>query len=121
MAVLIGLVPFGFYTKFYSGPFSAWVNDSLGGVLYVVFWSLLFFLFAPNAKPSKIVSAVLIITCILELLQLWNPPLLELVRSNFIGRTIIGSLFSWLDFLHYAIGALIAFALIKFLNEVESK
>lgn len=117
--LLILLVPFGFCTKFYSGPLSEWVNDSLGGVLYVIFWCLVLFLFAPNTKPLKIVLLVFIVTCAVEFLQLWKPAALESMRSNFLGRTLLGSSFSWLDFFHYAIGAFIAFLLIIFLRSLD--
>jgi hypothetical protein len=116
---LLIIVPIGFYTKFYSGPAAEWVNDSLGGILYVIFWAILFFLFAPKVNPLKIVSIVFVMTCILEFFQLWHPNFLEIIRSNFLGRTIIGSSFSWLDFLHYFIGAIMSFALIKYLSKVE--
>jgi hypothetical protein len=44
----------------------------------------------------------------LELLQLWHPPLLEVVRSTFLGHALIGSGFQWSDLPHYAAGALVA-------------
>ncbi|MGP8243973.1 MAG: hypothetical protein ACLQVN_05585 [Bryobacteraceae bacterium] len=37
---LLVLVPVGFYSKFYRGPVREWVNDSLGGTFYVIFWCL---------------------------------------------------------------------------------
>ena len=40
---LVGLVPLGLYTKVYAGPVTAWVNNSLDGVFYVLFWCLLVF------------------------------------------------------------------------------
>ena len=40
---LVGLVPLGLYTKVYAGSAAAWVNNSLGGVFYVLFWCLLVF------------------------------------------------------------------------------
>ena len=56
-------------------------------------------------KAARIALAVLIATCILEFLQLWHPPLLEWLRSFFIGRTILGSYFDWSDFPYYFIGS----------------
>ncbi len=46
VASLLIIVPLGLYSKFYSGPAANWVNNSLGGVFYEVFWCLLIFLFA---------------------------------------------------------------------------
>lgn len=118
---LLVIVPIGFFTKFYSGAASEWVNDSLGGILYVIFWSLLVFLLAPKVNPLKIASIIFIITCILEFLQLWHANILEIIRSNFLGRTIIGSSFSWLDLPHYLIGAIISYMLIRYLGKMEIK
>jgi len=49
---------------------------------------------------------VFIVTCLLECLQLWHPPFLEVLRSGFIGRTIIGTSFVWSDFIYYVLGCL---------------
>ena len=117
---LIVITPIGFYTKFYSGPASVWVNHSFSGILYVIFWSLVIFLIVLNANPLKIVAAVLFFTCVLEFLQLWNPPFLRLLRSYFLGRTILGTSFSWSDLVHYSIGSFLSLMLLKFLAQRES-
>lgn len=98
------IVPLGFLTKCYSGPADYWVHNSLGGVLYEIFWCLLLFLFLPRRKPWFIASVVLIGTSILEFLQLWHPTFLEMLRSYFIGRTVLGTSFTWSDFPHYFAG-----------------
>ncbi|MEJ2048795.1 MAG: DUF2809 domain-containing protein [Calditrichota bacterium] len=118
---IVIIIPVGFYTKFYSGPASGWVNNSLGGIPYVLFWSLVFFLIAPRTSPLKIVAIVFILTGILEFLQLWHPVFLESIRSYFLGRAIIGSSFSRSDFFYYFIGAITAFLLIMFLRKTETK
>jgi len=98
------VVPAGFYCKLYSGPVANWVNNSLAGTLYEVFWCLLLFAFFGNGRSWTIAASVLVATCILEFLQLWHPPFLELVRSHFIGRAILGTTFTWLDFPYYVVG-----------------
>lgn len=110
------VIPMGFYSKFYDGPASSWVNNSLGGLLYVIFWSLLFSLLAARSKSWKIVSLVFLITCAIEFLQLWHPPILETIRSTFIGATLFGNSFSWMDLVHYLIGALASLGLLKILR-----
>jgi len=82
------VVPIGLYTKRYAGPAACWVNDSLGGVFYEM-------------------------TCLLEFLQLWHPPLLECVRSTWIGRTALGTSFTWLDFPYYLVGCGIGWAWLR--------
>jgi len=72
--ILAGLVPLGLYSKVYAGPAATWVNHSLGGVCYVLFWCLLVSWFWPRVKPWRIALAVLAVTCLLEFLQRWHPP-----------------------------------------------
>lgn len=104
LSILI-ITPIGFASKFYCGPAAAWVNDSLGGTFYVIFWCLVAFLFFPKSQPGKIAATVLITTGLLEFLQLWHPPILEWIRSYFIGATILGTSFVWSDFPYYFLGS----------------
>ena len=104
-ASIVVIVPAGFYAKFYRGPASHWVNDSLAGAFYVIFWCLVVFLLVPRWKPHRIAAGVLAATCILEFLQLWHPPFLEWLRGYFLGRTILGTTFDWMDFPYYFAGA----------------
>ncbi|MEJ2052686.1 MAG: DUF2809 domain-containing protein, partial [Calditrichaceae bacterium] len=115
------IVPLGFYTKFYSGPYSGWVNNSLGGVFYVVFWSLVVFLFVPKLNSFKIGLLVFVATCLLEFLQLWHPAFLEFIRSYFIGRSILGTTFSPPDFLYYFAGFILSVLTLHLLNRIENK
>ncbi len=111
------IAPLGIYSKFYNGQAARWVNDSLGGVLYVIFWCLFAFLFLSNTKPWKIATVVFAVTCFLEFLQLWHPTFLEFLRSNFIGRTILGTSFTWSDFPYYLVGCAIGWLWIKSLQK----
>ena len=58
LILLLLITPIGFYTKFYSGLGASWVNDSLGGVFYEIFWCLLVFLLLVNARAKVIASSV---------------------------------------------------------------
>jgi len=116
ISILI-IVPLGLYSKFYSGQAANWVNNSLGGVLYVIFWCLFAFLFLSNTNPWKIATAVFVITCFLEFLQLWHPTFLEFLRSNFVGRTILGTTFTWSDFPYYVVGGGIGWLWMKSLQK----
>lgn len=121
LIALVLITPLGFYTKFYAGPASAWVNNYLGGVLYVIFWSLLLFLVIPKPDPLKISSVVLVVTCALEFLQLWKPPFLQFLRSYFIGRTILGTSFVWWDLGYYVVGFVCSLLLLTFLVKHDLK
>ena len=98
------LSPLGFYTRFYGGPGSAWVQDYLGGILYEVFWCLMAFLIAPGARPQAIAGGVFVATSVLEALQLWHPPFLSALRGSFLGQVVLGTSFDGWDFLYYAVG-----------------
>ena len=104
--LLLVLVPVGFGTKFYDGPSAWWVHNYAGALVYEVFWILFFGLFLPAQKSSVLALAVFVVTCVLECMQLWHPPLLNWVRSFFLGRALIGNGFDWWDFPYYALGCL---------------
>ncbi len=106
LILLVLLVPIGFATKFYPGPANDWVSDSLGGVLYVMFWILLAMAIHPRARIGVVALAVLAATSVLEVLQLWHPVWLAPIRATFLGHAVLGNTFSWLDFPYYVIGAL---------------
>lgn len=102
------VTPLGFLSKFYAGPGHLWFNNYGGGVLYEVFWCLVAFLFLPRLRYiTPIALWVLVVTCILEVLQLWHPPFLQSIRSTVIGRMLLGTTFVWWDFPHYVLGSLL--------------
>jgi hypothetical protein len=119
--ILAVLIPLGFYTKYYSGPGAIWVNQSAGGILYEIFWCLVIALIIPDVKPINVAVIVFTATSVLECLQLWHPVFLEMLRKPLIGRTLLGTTFSWLDFPHYAIGSALGGVIVKRLKKQESR
>lgn len=104
----------GFLFKFYSGPAQWWFHDYGAGLLYVIFWNLVAFLIFPYKKATNRIPVwVFLITCALEILQIWHPPILEKVRSHFLGQILIGSSFAWWDFPHYGAGSIIGWVWIR--------
>jgi hypothetical protein len=102
---LLVVTPLGFSLKLYTGPAQNWVNNYAAGVLYEIFWCLVLFFFWPRrASTGRIAVSVFGATSILEVLQLWHPWALEQIRSTFLGRTLLGTTFSWWDFSHYVLG-----------------
>ena len=123
LAALVSLLvvtPIGFASKFYSGPGAWWFNNYAGGVMYEIFWCLVGFSLWPRASTVLIAVRVLGITCSLEFLQLWHPHFLEIVRATFIGRTLIGTSFSWWDFPHYFVGCCAGWFWIKSLGRIRT-
>jgi hypothetical protein len=101
-------VPLGFGLKFYPGPGACWCNPYGAAVLYEVFWCLAAYFFFTKPRNIPVIAVtVFLVTCGLELLQLWHPPLLEAVRGFSPGAWLIGTGFDWLDFPHYVFGSLL--------------
>jgi len=108
LVALFIVTPTGFLFKWYSGPAHRWFNNYGAGVMYEIFWCLLIFFFYPRKKAAtKIAVGVLLVTSILETLQLWHPWFLQQVRSTFLGGTLLGTTFVWWDFPHYVLGCVI--------------
>lgn len=102
------VTPTGFLFKNYSGLGHTWFNDYGAALLYEVFWCLVAFFFLPNKRYTKAIAiSVLVITSILETLQLWQPWFLQEVRSTFLGAALLGTTFVWWDFPHYLLGSLL--------------
>lgn len=116
---ILTLFVLGFATKFYGGPRSLWVSNHLGDILYEIFWCLLISLLVPQMPILKNVQLVFVITCVLELLQLWHPSFLTTARNTFIGHAILGSAFDLWDIPHYAVGCLIAYFWLTKINSLK--
>lgn len=119
--ILFIIIPLGFLTKFYSGPAEDWVSNSLGGLFYEIFWCLVIAFIFVKVKPINIAQWVFIITCLLEFLQLWHPDFLEVLRNSFIGRTILGNSFNWMDFPYYFFGSLAGYFLLSGIKRLSNK
>ena len=99
------VLPAGLSCKWYNGPLAWWLNDYVAGVLYEVFWILVLFFWCPyRCWHGRLALGVFTATSILEVLQLWQPEYLEIIRSTFLGKTVLGATFSWWDFPHYILG-----------------
>jgi len=110
----------GFYSKIYSGYGADWFNNSLGGFFYEIFWCLLFSMIFIKTRSWKIALNVFVFTCFLEFLQLWNLSILEMIRSTFLGRTIIGTTFVSSDFIYYFFGSLASWILLNWIKKITN-
>ena len=113
LLILALLVPLGILTKFYAGPGSSFVNNHLGGVIYVVFFIFLASLFFPKTNTLKLSLIVLAITCLLEFTQLIQTKFLNELREYFVVHALIGSSFNWMDLPFYAVGGFIGWRGLK--------
>lgn len=117
---LIALVPLGIGSKLYAGPGAPWVQNHLGGSLYVLFWVCALALLWPSAPPRRVAALVLALTCALEVSQLWQPAPLVWLRGFWLGQALLGSRFSAADFPYYFLGAALALAWLRLLAPRET-
>jgi hypothetical protein len=114
-AILSVVFFLGIGTKWYQGTNYNWVNNSLSGFFYVIFWCLVFS-FPGIWKKKNIAIGVFLATSILEFLQLWHLPILNQIRSYTIGSYLIGNVFQWTDFIYYAIGCFVGYIVLRKLS-----
>jgi hypothetical protein len=118
ISILI-VVPMGLLSKFYTGPAHQWFNDYGGDILYEIFWCLFAFcFFRSRTAIIQIPIWVFVITCILEFLQLWHPPLLTEIRATLIGKLLLGTTFVWWDFPHYLLGCVLGWLWLRQLQTI---
>ena len=121
---LLAVTAFGLAMKFYPGPGRWWVNDwGPASVAYEIFFMLLAFLAVPRRGAiTPIAVGVCATTCVLEVLQLWQPPWLDAVRSTFLGGALLGDSFSWWDLPAYPSGCILGwFLLCGLLRQSDSR
>lgn len=115
-AVLVAVVLAGYYLRYYHGPLQSWVHRLSGGLLFVCFWSFLLFLFLPSLRSKAVAVTVCAIACAVELSLLIHQPLVTYVRGAFIGRSLVGPPFAWIDLAAYLAGGLIAYAGLRWIG-----
>ncbi|HIJ71459.1 MAG TPA: DUF2809 domain-containing protein [Planctomycetes bacterium] len=107
----------GLLLWWYDGPGRRWFNFYLTCAAYEIFWCLVAFFFWPRKKDAWLIAlVVLLLTCGIEFLQLWQPPFLQLIRSTFFGMALIGTDFVWGQFPYYFVGSLIGWFLMRHLG-----
>ncbi len=116
--ILCLLIILGLLSKGYSGFGANWINNYSGDIIYEVFWCLFFFWLFPSRRNLILIPVlVFIITSIIEITQLWQLPLLQLIRSTIIGKFLLGTTFSWWDFPHYLLGCFVGLLLLYYLDQ----
>jgi len=106
--------------RYYDGWGRYWVRYYFSGAVYVIIWSLLFFLFWPSRRNViRIPIAVFTATCILEFLQLWRLDFLQAFRSTLAGAALMGTTFVWLQFPFYVLGAIVSIIMLRLLIKIK--
>ena len=122
LMAMAAVTVFGFAMKFYPGPGRWWVNHwGPASVAYEIFFMFLACLAVPRrAAVTPVAVGVCVATCVLELLQLWQPPWLQAIRSTFLGAALLGNTFSWWDLPAYPTGCLLGWCLLRWLLPRET-
>lgn len=85
-----------------------------GGIPYVAFWIFLWATALPDRRLiAKICVGVVLFTCFLEVLQLWNPEPLASFRQTRFGAALLGNTFQWSDFPPYFMGGLVGYVSLR--------
>ncbi|NOU18337.1 MAG: DUF2809 domain-containing protein [Bacteroidales bacterium] len=100
-------------TKFYKGFGFEFIQNHLGGVIYVVFWILFFSIIFPKFSILKLSIGVFLVTSAIEFTQLIHTPFLDSLREHFVIRALMGSTFNPFDFIWYLVGALLGYLTIS--------
>lgn len=116
VVLIILVAALGVLAKLYPTEEAMWVCNHLAGTFYVVELALILHLIFPDHMAFLLAMAAFLITSLVEFLQIWHPGFLESFRASFIGHTILGSTFSWLDFPWYLGGALIGWGLLQWVR-----
>lgn len=112
---MLVLISIGIVSKNYHGAGANWLNNSLGGIIYVIFFACFFSLF--YRFSHTVIIGVFIVSCLIELSQLYKPLWLVTIRTSFVGRYLLGNTYSATDFIYYASGAILAFPLLRKLKK----
>lgn len=100
----------------YRGWAQPWIRFYISSIVYVMILSVGLFAVVPSRRNiRRIPVIVFVLTCGLEFLQLYKPPILQAFRAMLIGAAIIGTDFVWLQFPFYIAGAGCSYLLLKFL------
>jgi hypothetical protein len=122
LALSILSLVLGLACKYYRGPGQVFVNHwGPASVFYeTMFIFALFAVWPYRWAVGRIAVSVLIATCFLECLQTWQPPWLQRIRANLIGRLLLGTTFSWWDMPAYFVGSVLGWACLRRLTSKQS-
>ncbi|MCX7174118.1 MAG: DUF2809 domain-containing protein [Proteobacteria bacterium] len=103
-AAVMVVIALGLASRKFPGLFPAALEKYPGDAL----WALMVFValcaFLPNAKTWRLAAFALLASYAVEFSQLYQAPWIDSIRSTTLGHLVLGSGFSWVDLLAYAIG-----------------
>lgn len=88
------------------GLFAEYTGDALYAVAVFFAWAWLF----PAARGARLGVAAFLTAAVIESAQSLQWPWLVELRTTRLGSLVLGQGFQWADFVAYAVGAAVAFA-----------
>lgn len=119
VTLLVGMaliIPLGYSVRFAPGLGLPLLQDIVGSLAYQVLLMLIAAFFYPRASLVKVAVLVCLASCAIELLQLWQLPLLQTIRATWAGRVILGNTFTASDFPPYVMGSFLGWLALKWLR-----
>lgn len=113
---IILIIPLGYSVRFATGLGIPLLQDIVGSLAYQILLMFLVAFFYPRISLVKIAIWVCLSSCLLELLQLWQPPLLQAIRATWLGRIVLGNTFTVSDFPPYVVGSFLGWLGLKWLR-----
>ncbi len=99
------IIALGLGTKAYTGWGHEWINNFFGDVLYEMAWIWLIGVLKPRWAVSAIAIAIFLITSAIEFSQLIPFP--NVWKAQLWWRLLLGTHFTWIDFIYYAAGCML--------------
>ena len=104
-SVIGTMVTFGVAKTVYHGWGSPWLLGISGDVLYEMAWIWFVGAWCVRWSVKRISISTFLVTSLIEVSQL--VPFPDAWTSQLLWRLLLGTHFSWLDFLYYAVGCLL--------------
>lgn len=119
ITLLIGIaliIPLGYSVRFAPGLGLPLFQDIAGSLAYQILLMLIAAFFYPRVSLVKVAVWVCLTSCAIELLQLWQLPLLQTIRATWAGRVILGNTFTVSDFPPYVMGSFLGWLALRWLR-----
>src|SRR5262245_6450891 len=94
----------GLLVYFRGGPLGPIFRDVAGDALWAMMLTWWIGALAPGARLITRSAMAYAVCVLVEVSQLWQPPVLEAARATRLGHLILGSGFDYRDFAAYATG-----------------
>jgi hypothetical protein len=103
-AGFMAVIALGLASRKYPFLFPAILGKYPGDALWALMVLLGCAFWRPRATTGRLALTALAISCLVEFSQLYQAPWINAIRHTTMGHLVLGSTFSWLDMVAYAVG-----------------